>query len=144
MSTEKSTTMRTARASAILAASGAYDDEPSRVDLSSYSQTVTLWCRYTRGDTGGHASIRPQVSPDGTRWYAATIVNGTLTTTAPFGALPAVCAQYDLPEPADGDELAFAMTLDIAGARFVRIPAAEVGDTASPGTLEVLLSEDAS
>ena len=141
---EKSTPAQTARAEAILEASGAYDATASNVSLSPTSQTVTLWCRYTRGAAGGYASIRPQISPDGTRWYAATIVNGTLTTTAPFGALPAVCAQYDLPEPADGDELAFAMTLDVAGARFLRIPAAESGDTASPGTLEVLLSEDAS
>ena len=146
MSTEKSTTMRLVRASAVLPASGAYDAEEDtlRVDLSACSQTVTLWCKYTRGDAGGYAAIRPIISPDGVNWYKATLVNGTVTVSAPYGSIPITAAQHELPEPADGDEFAFAHTLDVAGARFLKIPAAEVGVTASPGTLEVKLSEDAS
>lgn len=141
---EKSTSPQTVRASAALEASGAWDASPSSVSLSPTTQAVTLWCLYARAGSGGYAALRPQISPDGVTWYAAPLVDGTLTTTAPYGSLPIVAAQYRLPAPADTDPLGVALLLDVSGARFLRVAAAEVGAASTPGTLAVTLSENAS
>lgn len=145
MSTEKSTTTKTARASAALPAAGADDTTPTKVDLTSGVQTLTLWASYTRGGSGGYARLKPQVSPDGVTWYRATLIDGgTISGTAPAGVLATRALEYDLPVPADGTILRTAHTVDVRGARFFRCGAAEVGNTGAPGTLELLASEDAS
>lgn len=141
---EKNTTTRTLRASAALAAAGAFNASPTTVALDSHCQSVTVWCTYTRGGSGGYATLRPQISHDGVHWYAAPILDGTLTTSAPYGTMAVVAAQYNLPAPGDGSAFGIAVSLDVAGARYLRIAAAEVGNTGAPGTLELLCSEDAS
>lgn len=142
---EKSTTTKTARASAALPASGADDSSPTAVPLSSAAQTATVWATYTRGGSGGYARIKPEVSPDGVSWFKAALVNvGTIGGTAPSGVLATRALEYDLPTPASGSALSTAHPIDVRGARFLRIPAAEVGNTGAPGTLALLISEDAS
>ena len=144
MSTEKSTTPKTARASAALPAAGADDTTPTKVDLTSGVQTLTLWASYARGGADGYARIKPQVSPNGETWYRATLINTTIGGVAPAGVLATRAVEYDLPVPASGAVLRTAHTVDVRGARFFRCPAAEVGNTGAPGTLELLASEDAS
>ena len=140
---EKSTTTITARASAALPASGADDSSPTKVDLGAGTQSVTLWATYTRGGSGGQARLKPELSADGVAWYKATLIDGTIGGSAPYGVLGTRAVQYDLPAPADGSALRTAHALDVRGARFLRIPAAEVGNTGAPGTLALALSEDA-
>lgn len=144
MAVEKTTTAQTARASAALPASGAYDTSPAALSLNPQTQTVTLWCTYTRGTGGGYAGLRPELSPDGVTWYAAPLVDGTLTTSAPYGSLPLLAAQYNLPAPSSGAAFRIAVSLDVAGARFFRVGAAEVGQSGTPGTLAMDFCEDAS
>lgn len=142
---EKSTTTTVARASAALPASGAYDTTPTKVDLSPYAQTLTVWATYTRGDTNGAARIKPEVSPDGVTWYRATLVDtSTIGGTAPDGVLATRALAYDLPVPAGASALLTSHTVDVRGARFFRCAAAEVGAVGTPGTLAMLTSEDAS
>lgn len=143
--TEKSTTTLVVRASAALPAAGADDPTPTKVDLSSSVETLTLWVAYTRGGAAGYARIKPQVSPDGVTWYRATLIDGSaIGGTAPAGVLATRALEYDLPVPADASILRTAHTVDVRGARFFRCPAAEVGNTAAPGTLVLSASEDAS
>jgi hypothetical protein len=139
---EKTTTAQTVRESAALAASGAFDTPISK-PLSSYAKSVTLWCTYTRGASGGCCKLRPEISLDGVTWYRPTLAQSS-SAAAPFGTVPLLAQQYEGPVPANGSPLYFAVPLDVAGARFIRIAAAESGATGSPGTLALSLSEDAS
>lgn len=142
---EKSTTVKTARASAALEAAGADDAAPTAVPLNAFTQTVTVWATYTRGGSGGQARIKPELSADGVSWFKPGLVDSrTVGGTAPVGALGLLQLEYDLPAPADGSALRTAVSLPTHGARFVRIPAAEVGNAGAPGTLALALSEDAS
>ncbi len=142
---EKSTSTKTARAEAALEASGAVDPAPTSVPLGAFVQTVTVWAKYTRGGASGYARVRPEVSPDGVKWYRAAFVDGSsIGGSAPAGVLATRALEYDLPVPADGSALYTAHPVDARGARFLRLPAAEVGNTGAPGTLELLVSEDAS
>jgi hypothetical protein len=139
---EKTTTLQTVRESAALAASGAFDT-PTSKPLSSYAKSITLWCTYTRGASGGCCKLRPEISLDGVTWYRPTLAQSS-SASAPFGTIPLLAQEYTGPVPADGSALHFAVPLDVAGARFIRIAAAESGATGSPGTLALSLSEDAS
>ncbi len=142
MSTEKSTTTKVVRASAALAAAGAFDT-PTPIPLPSYAKSITLWCTYTRGASGGSCALRPEISPDGATWYRPTLAQSS-KAAAPFGTVPLLAQEYTGPVPADGSALRFAVPLDVAGARFLRVASAEAGVTATPGTLALSLSEDAS
>jgi len=142
MSTEKSTTTKTVRASAALDAAGAFDT-PTHIPMSSHAKSVTLWCEYTRGASGGCCALRPEISPDGVTWYRPTLAQSS-TAAAPFGTAPLLAQEYTGPVPSSASALRFSVPFDVAGARFFRVAAAESGVTATPGTLALSLSEDAS
>lgn len=141
---EKSTLPRTSRASALLPASGDWDASPTALPLDAHTTTCTAWVTYARGADGGRVAVRAEISPDGERWYATTIGAGSLTPAGPVSTMELAVLVYLGPVPDDDGELRFAVSFDTAGARHIRLLASEAGVTATPGTVAISISQDAS
>ena len=129
----------TLRASAALPASGAYDASPTSTVLPAAAAVVYLHAAYTIGAAGGYAGMIPEGSNDGTNWYALSYA-GTAVIAQPSATLPLHRLIYELPRPADGSAVRVTVPVDAGGWTNLRVRCAEIGITATPGTLEVSLS----
>lgn len=130
--------LQTARATVVLPGAGAYDATPIELPCQEYD-FMTLYVAYTRGDAAGAFKMKIEVSPDtsGDTWYQSTVydagaVAGGSDTTSLF-------QREELQYCATGvavEKVVFHVTLD-AGVQRVRIPCAEAGAVAKPGTLGI-------
>lgn len=137
---EKSRTLKTLRASAALAASGAWAaSDPA--SLSPGSSTAGLLVTYARGGVSGAPALRIEVSPDGVRWFLATLIDATISPSAPYGRLTAYAQEIRIAAPASADAVLLEIVLDVSRAAFVRVSCAEYGNTGAPGTLTLELVE---
>jgi hypothetical protein len=129
----------TARASAALPAAGAFDTTPTVLESSEY-ETVTFFCKYTRGAAGGKTKLRVDVSPEssGSNWYqASALAVGTVAS----GSDNASLIQRDGVEYGStgaAAEMFVYGPIRIDNASRTRIAAAESGVVGTPGTLEIL------
>lgn len=137
---EKSRTLKTLWAEAALAASGAWT-ESDPASLSPGSSTAGLLVTYARGGAAGAPALRIETSPDGVRWFLATLLDGTVSTSTPYGRLTAYAQEIRLAAPASDDPVLLEIVLDVSRAAFVRVQAAEYGNTGAPGTLTLELVE---
>ncbi len=135
------------RASAVLAAAGAWDTDPEEVITPGCSH-VTVLCRYVRGGAAGAFDIRIEVSEYSTDagtlgvgiWHDVSIEqlgafaagadvasdlqrSGHITYTATGAAAESV-----------------AYELQLSGIERIRIGARESGNVGAPGTLEIVCS----
>ena len=139
------TTPRTLRASAALPAAGAYDSAPVSLPLSPTVATAYLHLSYTRGAVNGSCEVLVEGSVDGVTFYSLAVANGGgISTGAPTSSkarLPIYGLVYQLPVPPSASAITMTLPVDVGGWTSVRITGAEVGVTATPGTLAVTLSE---
>src|SRR5262245_11282566 len=73
---------QTARASAALPASGAYDTSPTALNCMGFEQ-VMLFFTYTRGGSGGDVQFKLECSPvdSGDHWYQmGAVTKGTVSS----------------------------------------------------------------
>jgi len=123
------------RTKAALEAAGAYDAVVSATALHvQHAQYLVLLGKYTRGAVGGRASIKVYDSVDGENYYLRAVVDAGSYAS---GALDCDALVLALPEPPDGTEFAFSLTIDCEVSRYVKIVAAETGAAGSPGQLEL-------
>lgn len=137
---EKSRTTTTLRASAALAASGAWTTS-SHGALSPGTSTAGLLLTYERGGASGAPALRIETSVDGSTWYLATLLDGTVSASTPYGRLTVYAQELRLAAPATDDALNLEIVLDVSRAAFVRVQVAEYGNTGAPGTLALSLVE---
>lgn len=137
---EKSRTLKTLWAEAALAASGAWT-ESERADLSPGSSTAGLLVTYERGGASGAPALRIETSPDGVRWFLATLIDGSISTSTPYGRVTVYAQELRIAAPASDDPVLLEIVLDVSRAAFVRVQAAEYGNTGAPGTLTLELVE---
>lgn len=124
----------TARASAALPASGAYDDYTAAVNIPCQdTPEVELQITYTRGDTGGSAKMMLYTSLDGTTFGPRTVIDGGSLSS---GTMNVYDAQFQFPAAAGPTAEARSFIVSVAGAIALRVIFAEVGNTATPGTLK--------
>lgn len=137
---EKSRTLKALRAEAILAASGAWEtSDPA--SLTPGSSTAGLLVTYERGGANGAPALRIETSPDGVRWFLATLFDSTVTASAPYGRVTAHVQEIRIAAPATNDAILLEIVIDVSRASFVRVQAAEYGNTGAPGTLTLELVE---
>lgn len=137
---EKSRTLKTLWAEAALAASGAWT-ESDPASLSPGSSTAGLLVTYERAGASGAPALRVETSPDGVRWFLATLIDGSISTSTPYGRVTVYAQELRLAAPASDDPVLLEVVLDVSRAAFVRVQAAEYGNTGSPGTLTLELVE---
>jgi hypothetical protein len=147
--------------SAALAASGAWT-RSSIIEVSS-ARRVVLLIDYDPAAIGGYPAIVPLISNAGAQpaagddsWFQMPVWDGSITAGALSGTLP-TGADYTLTQPqgvaltyglavrlsaaaAATDEYRQAIVLDVTPYRWFHFIAAEVGVTATPGTLSALYS----
>lgn len=131
---------QTARASAVLPASGAYDTSPTEMNCAGF-EWVTLFIKYTRGGSGGDMQFKLEGSPAGSgdSWYQlGTATNGTLSSGS------------DLTNNVQRSEVEYGSTgasaekvtygpIPLYGTfERLRVPCQESGATSTPGTTEIL------
>lgn len=134
-------TVKPLRASSALAASGAFDADPTAASVHPETRAATLLVTFTRGSSSSAFALRVEVSPDDSEWYAQTASDGTTALSAPFLRVNFHALEYRSPVPASNDPLRLAIPVELAGAKYVRVSCAEYGDTANPGTLAASLVE---
>lgn len=141
-----------------LAASGAYTASNVIVPVHS-ARKITIFFAYDAAAIGGYpviiplvscASVAPAAADDS--WFTMPVADGTFTSTVFTGALPAgqdftlspglglatVAGLAIKPMPAalaTSDEVRAAITLDVSAFRYLQILVAEVGVTATPGSV---------
>ena len=127
----------TARASAVLAAAGAYDATGNTLPVPSYD-TVSFWPDYTPGASGGAFALIIEVSRDGTTWYPAPIADSALAESGTTATVTNYGMAVKWPVTAGTSLLNLApLRVDVRDVMCVRCRAAEYGVTATPGTLAV-------
>lgn len=139
------------RASAALPAAGAFDDTPSftpikKATADSPAGTLSITLNYTAdvGATNGYPGfyIAWEVElPNGdTKTIYDTVDIATVTPDNADGPVRQLRARVECESLMDGSDAWDGRVVDVyPGAIGVRIEAAEVGDTANPGTLAIYL-----
>ena len=130
-----------ARAVAALPAAGAWDAAPLELQVS-WGVNVTMYFTYTEGGAGGAFRWRIEVCPDepAVTWYRSSIYEAGVV--APGGADVVSLVQreefeYDTTVLAATESFVYGPVQISDGARYLRIPAAEVGNVGAPGTLAI-------
>jgi hypothetical protein len=126
------TTPRTIRASAALAAAGAYDSAPTTVIVGP-AKRLRLFCTYTRGGASGAFKLKVARSPDG----GTTFVDDTEVDPPTSGVAAVFTAQFEFPAAAGAGAEARNFVVEVEGDTHVRVAFAEYGNTGAPGTLAV-------
>lgn len=131
--------VQTARASAALAAAGAFDAAPLELACPGF-QKVMLYIEYTRGGAGGDVQFKVEISPvnTGDHWHqigqyaGAAIVSGSDVTSnvqrqeVEYGSTGAAIEKFSYGP------------LDLGGAvERLRVVCQESGAVATPGTCKV-------
>lgn len=127
-----------ARASAALAAAGAYDTTPTAMFCPGFKR-VTLFGEYTRGGAGGAVNLKIEGSPVGTGdvWHNLTQYSaGTLAVNADTtSGVQREILKYGSTGAAIEK---FAVTVELNGAvERLRVNCAEIGAVGTPGTVKV-------
>jgi hypothetical protein len=148
-------------ASAALAASGAW----SRSSIVSVADArkLTLFVDYDPGAIGGYPGLIllgscnvTEPASDADSWFQLSMFDGSVTSAVGSGAL-ATGSDFTIAQPEGfaiayplivrltaatnaADEYRQAITLDVTPFRWVHFQAAEIGVTATPGTLAVTYS----
>ena len=129
-----------ARAAAALPAAGAWDVAPLELQ-ASWDGSIMLYFTYTRGGAAGAFRWRIEACPDepAVTWYRSSIYEAGIV--APGGA--------DVMSRIQREEFEYIATGAAAesfvvgpirtddGARYMRFPAAEVGNVGAPGNLAI-------
>jgi hypothetical protein len=127
-----------ARASAALAAAGAYDATPTEMFCPGFKR-VTLFGEYTRGGAGGAVNLKIEGSPVGTGdvWHTLTQYSGAVLA---LGSDSVSGVQREvLKYGSTGAAIEkFTVTVDLNGAvERLRVNCAESGAVGTPGTVKV-------
>ncbi len=129
---------------AALPAAGAYTTT-SAYTLPDGTKSVTFWNTYTRGAADGYALHQIQWG-NGTEAAAPEgILSTGVTITQPNGVSQLVCGVIEGPHPQSASALVYPpITVTVpAGATTVRMVSAELGVTATPGTLTTAITTSA-
>lgn len=126
--------MKTLREGANLSAGGAWVASAG-VRLDDGARAALLLFAYARGAAGGACAVRVELSADGSHWhFLAYLDDGALADgVVPLEPLTVKVASVD----ALARRLAY--PVEVAGARWIRVSAAEVGAVGTPGALEVTM-----
>lgn len=126
-------------ASAALPAAGAYTTTTAYA-IPDGVQRVTFYCTYTRGAAGGFPKFRCDVG-NGNETASVVTVDPSIAVTQPKGLQLAYISEINGPEPQDASAVVFALTYSVAaGETTIALQAAELGITATPGTLAIALT----
>lgn len=134
---QKGVTNVSVRASAALAAAGAYDTAAT-VGLSAlHCDKLGLSCSYTRGAAGGAAKIKVIVSCDNGATFVPLMMVDPTSYSA--GVQTLIVAEFKLPASTGASAETYAVPpIDLSGYSHYQVLAAEYGITATPGTLALL------
>ncbi len=130
------------RASAVLPNSGAFATAhaASRIALGVTKLGIRL--RYTEhaSATDGYPGFRVRWSLAGGDTALATVRSNSLTVSTTTATIKEYLAVVDCEDLTGAADVATVREIDVVpGAYAVKIEPAEIGDTANPGTLEILL-----
>lgn len=134
---------QTARINDALPAGGAFDGAPIEMYCSE-KETVTLYCTYLRGASGGEVTLRVESSPHaedtaGANWFAITLYDADDVTVATdsLSQVQRENLQYSS-VGATAESFTFGPIHLDNDVQRLRVIAAESGQTATPGDLEVI------
>ncbi len=121
------------RASAALAASGAYDSTPTVIACAALAG-IEVCITYTRGTTGGAFKMKISVSDDGgTTFFDRTVIDGSSLSS---GALNVFTEELKFPVASSGSAERRSFIIDVGQATHLAVNFAEYGATGTPGTLK--------
>jgi len=131
------------RASAALAAAGAYDAAPTVIQTTGMDKLI-LYITYTRGAVGGAVTIRPEYSPRGAdevgveNWFQQSIYEaGAVAAGADTASL--IQRENFTYQAVGATAENFIATIDLDGAvERVRVPCAESGVVGTPGECHII------
>jgi hypothetical protein len=130
--------VQTARASAVLAAAGAYDSAPTEMYCPGF-RFVTLFGEYTRGGAGGKVKLKLEVSPSssGTVWHQMSLYNQGTNVAGADTKSTLQREEVEYGSNAAAKEL-FTLSAYLDGnAERLRVICAESGAVGTPGTVKV-------
>jgi hypothetical protein len=125
--------MKTLRDGANLAEDGAWVISGG-VRLDEGTARALVFVTYTRGAAGGACSVRVELS-DGSSWaFVAFFDDGAASgNVVPLRVLEASV------ESVDASPVRVCFPVEVAGARWIRVSAAETGAVGTPGALAVTM-----
>lgn len=129
--------------SQLLPAAGAFIT-PEWFPIPKGTTRITYWITFTRGSATSQPVFEHHYS-NGTEDAREIIQDdSSLTITAPNGVVDLALERLKGPVPADGNAITYALTYERlpAATTRVRLLAAEVGDTANPGTIQIFVTAD--
>lgn len=131
---------QTARASAVLPGSGAYDTAPTEMDVRGF-HWVTLFITYTRGGAGGDLQFKLEGSPvnSGDHWFQlGAVTKGTVSSGSDaLDNLQRGEVEYGS-TGAGAEKVAYGPVFLGGCVERLRINCQESGATGTPGTAAVL------
>lgn len=126
-------------ASATLPVSGNYSNQTAYA-IPDGVAAVMFYVTYTRGAASGQPKFKIAFG-NGTEEGIAAVVDATITISQPFSQQPVRGGEFPGPVPADGTAIVFTILVKIdGGPTTVRLLAAEVGVTGTPGVLAIALT----
>jgi hypothetical protein len=127
------------RAAAALAAAGAYDAAPTEVPTGGRTH-LKIWISYTRAAAGGSVVVRVEngLTIGGANVWGRDNVINTAGFVAGADSVSQVQREsWEYTSTAAGAEIS-CMTFQLNGADLVRLPCAELGAIANPGTVRIV------
>ncbi len=129
-----------ARASAVLPAAGAFDSAPTEFAAPGVA-TMMLFVEYTEGAATGSVQIKVEMShlSSGDEWFQEGLVDfdPTITAGADTDILVQKITRTFESQGATIEKIVIGPIPIERGAERIRIPCAELGVTATPGTTKV-------
>jgi hypothetical protein len=123
----------TVRASAALAAAGAYDTASAATAIDvQQSSSLELFISYTRGGASGSCKFKVLVSDDAVNFFERTVEDGASLSS---GTMNVYTAQHQLPAAAGASAELRSYIITVGTAGWVKVLFAEVGNTGAPGTV---------
>jgi hypothetical protein len=127
------------RASAALPAAGAYDAAPTEVPTGGRTH-LRIWISYTRAAAGGSVVVRAEnaVTVGGADvWGRDNVINTGAFVAGADTVSQVQRESWEYGSTAAGAEISI-LTFELNGADLVRLPCAELGAVANPGTVRIV------
>lgn len=122
-----------------LPASGAYTSQTAYT-VPDGVNFIMFYVTYTRGAASGQAKCKVMVG-NGTEEGPLVVVDPSVSASEPFSQQTIRGGEFKGPVPQDGSAITFVVPVSIRGGiTTIRLLAAEVGVTATPGTCAIALT----
>jgi len=136
---EKFVTALTAHvASQALPAAGAFTSQALET-IPDGAKQIIFWISFTRGSAASSARFRAEFSPDDANGYRTSVLNdASFYTAGQEGNIEFYTESVEGPVPDSASATRYILAFKVpSGASSFRLLAAELGDTANPGTIAI-------